>query len=138
MAGKAVWRKLATKFGVVAAKEYLYGSNTGGIVKDKNGDLSVSASKKIEHQQKYITEKADSIKSTLRATSDKKTLEKFVKYAATPPNERFGSAYSFTVKQQDKLIKDGLIKREYVMPGVSFGTFEVVNPNSYARFPHQY
>jgi len=45
MAGKAVYRKLATKFGADAAKSYLYGSNDAGIQKDANGELQQSAAK---------------------------------------------------------------------------------------------
>jgi len=43
MAGKAVYQKLASQFGAVAAKSYLYGDNSAGIKKDENGKLQYSA-----------------------------------------------------------------------------------------------
>jgi hypothetical protein len=39
MAGRAVYRKLATKFGDAAAKSYLYGSNEYNLQRDEQGEL---------------------------------------------------------------------------------------------------
>jgi len=85
MAGKAVYQKLAAKFGTVAAKTYLYGDS--GSSAFQSGDLETVG--KIDKIQKYFGHPG------ISSQKEQRTLKSEFKNSA---NQKKSSVYDRTFK----------------------------------------